>query len=701
MNAGPVDQKSHNTPGGSAEVGPEWLPGGLRDRAGGATNVRNLALLSLAGLALFLTGLAREPYWDPYELFCMDAARGSGSGRCALAVRVVVSAGLALFGANEFGGRVGFALAAVLCSLATYYAGLGLLRSSRGAFLSAAVFVGSPALAIWGRHVHSLPLSALGVALTIGGLAHLFFVHRAHRRRRVAVHLVLTAVGLALSLGAGNGPASLAPLLALALSLPLTARHKRFVVVAVVIVGAWLMIGRSAPLPDLDTVVETMTFYVRQIAFQFMPWTALLPWAALDRPVDRREARAHSYLILVLLASLVGLSGHPDAALAPLPGAVVVIPLLVGGLLDRWLEFLDTQPLTLFLVAVIVAVVGRDLLVTPGHLLLWNSVWDPPFVFRPTGLALLVATHAAWAAALIVAFRPQLSGRVRLRRTLIAMTVLIAIVGTQLLNHRSLPSAANQVSLRQLYGVARAIDQRAPIIHHHCSDRGAVHYPRLGPFDRIDNRSQLAAAIAGRGRVFALVSAVEIAGIDEAIRAKGGRYHLIDDSNSTCWLLSNSTAPGEPIRPPPFPGILHEAPTVPDRTHASWEDKVDLIGYHLPARFSRKGKFEMRLYFKVRQPLSQRYELAVHLDGNGERIFANHRPMHRRYPTDHWPAGTYVVDAHVVDYQNHDEMPELRARQGEYDVYVAFFNVGGRAQVTEGATDGADRVKVASIALQE
>lgn len=303
----------------------------------------------LFAVALLLPGLGRSGFWDPWELTLADRVRelaSSGSlgdstvhGRFAAEppLDLLLSAlGVKLFGAREFGARLGYALFGIAALFGVYWSGAGMFRRRAG--LLAALALGTmPLFFLQGRQlVSDMPLVA-GLTFAFGGLGRYAWPASG---RRCLTDLGVAVAGIIVgSLSGGFLLGAALPCLSIAAALlvgwrlrpgdkptpdqlepdagdprvPLTAAgvgpdlpegqplgptllggkvNGRVALVAVVLVGIGLLIatlasatvaGRYSMLlggsPRGGVPSQSFEYLIRQIGFGIFPWSALAVFA--------------------------------------------------------------------------------------------------------------------------------------------------------------------------------------------------------------------------------------------------------------------------------------------------------------------------------------------------------------------------------------------------------------------------------------
>ena len=110
----------------------------------------------------------------------------------------------------------------------------------------------------------------------------------------------------------------------------------------------------------------------------------------------------------------------------------------------------------------------------------------------------------------------------------------------------------------------------------------------------------------------------------------------------------------------------HELPPDAEAAAIRWQDRVELAGYRLHNRDMRLGYvLGVSLYFRARQPLTERYSLSLRLFAeDGTKVWAEDRqdPALGMYPTTRWLEGEVVGDYFEVPLGRH--VPAGRYRLG-------------------------------------
>lgn len=222
------------------------------------------------------------------------------------------------------------------------------------------------------------------------------------------------------------------------------------------------------------------------------------------------------------------------------------------------------------------------------------------------------------------------------------------------------------------------------------------------PPEIVPDRSQIIAALGRPGRVFAIAPQSELCTLHREIAGKP--YFVIDDRNLRSLLLSNRLD-GADDKNPLRTAIVHAEPrAIPHRPRGRvvWDNRIELLGWDIPASVPRGMRFEITIYYKILQPVTGNWKALLHIDGPGGRAgIGDHDPIAGRCPTSTWQLGDYIIDRFTTSAGS-GAFPAAR-----YDVWTGFFT--GAAPSWRNMTlseapgdmrDTVDRVKIATIGLE-
>jgi hypothetical protein len=508
--------------------------------------------------------------------------------------------------------------------------------------------------------------------------------------------------------------------------------------------------------PTAGTPRTSFEFFVKQLGFGLFPWSPLAVFA-LGRPLIRLgggsepdgDRLAFSQLYLLVFAAFgfalssffVIMSGEARfAALAP-------IALAIGALLDEALEGRRAEPVLGLLVATGTMVVARDLVLDPEDLVSVHTLakvhWPAPIhmssVFMALGIFFAAGIYTGLAtrgrALGRVALR-SLEGAGRFRRGIeravveagrygIQAAVIAAVIFGLLLGHFLVPALSKHLSFKPLLEsytkFARAGEK---IGRYKVEAQGAGFYSRREMID-LPTPQRVADFLRSGERVFALVSATELAALDATLKSAHVNYFVVDGRSSRFLLLSNRLlasekeqnplkkdvwmAPALPkmVAGPPGPnGVATLRSEWPDQP-APWkwrvqartmfEDAIELVGADFPPSIRRPGTIPLTLYFRVHKKPRPGFRVFVHFDAPGEpRLLGDHAPLNGTFPTDYWLPGEYIRDTYDVD------VPLMTTPAGRYTLLIGFWpgGEGKRLRITAGPNDGGDRTQVGFIDIK-
>ena len=227
----------------------------------------------------------------------------------------------------------------------------------------------------------------------------------------------------------------------------------------------------------------------------------------------------------------------------------------------------------------------------------------------------------------------------------------------------------------------------------------APRYYARGPHQSVTSREEVLAALAAPTRTFVLAPASELCFLHRT--AKAGSMVVLDNDNPRTLLLSNraqGASDRNPLLRSLFPG---EPPGIRQRptSRIVFDDRIELLGWNVPAELPSSQPFEVTLYYKILAPVGGTWRVFQHYDRPGGRFLGDHVPIAGRCPTSDWQAGDYIADRHVVD-------PGAGAA-GTYELWTGFFTGSAPSwqnmPVTQAPADARDpehRVKVATVKIR-
>jgi 4-amino-4-deoxy-L-arabinose transferase-like glycosyltransferase len=659
-----------------------------------------LGWVLLLAAVLLLPRLGAFGFWEPWEARLAE----SSSPGVSPAVGALLAVGAKL-GGGEAAARLVFALAGVAAVLAVYWAGAGLF-GRRAALLSAAALVSMPLFSFQARQLLSdMPL-VLGLALSLG-LAR--FAWAGGRRR----DLIIGVAGMALAMVSGGALIGAGvPCLAVAGAM-LVARDERRTMAIALGAAALLVVAVSlfhthtagaysillGGVPRLGAQAPTFEWVVKQLGFGLFPWSALAFFALgqpLAGPDDEKVPPARLCLLLFAgfafaLATVRGLLvGEGRFA------ALAAIALAIGVYLDEHFER-PPERIVALLAAVGTLVVARDLYLEPEDLFSVHTLDKVKWPVLLQGKNTLLAAGIAFAAALWFGIGMR-------KRLGIWATVAVALAFSLVLNQQMVPALSQHLSPRRVIDVyRRAATAGEPLARYRVDAEGSSALRAVsGPV--LQTPQGLAAYLGKPERTFALISADELAPVDEAIKLAQVNYAVLDASSSRVLLLTNRLGPGEedhsPLRPFVWmPSREGEAPPWTPRVVRSsvFVDAIQLIGADFPSTIHRPGGVTLTLYFKVLRKPPAGHSIFVHFSTPGEALVnGDHPPVDGKFPTANWVPGEYIRDVFTTEF------PLAVTSAGTYQLMVGVWPGGNRPgiKITSGESDGNNAVPLGTVVVK-
>jgi hypothetical protein len=224
---------------------------------------------------------------------------------------------------------------------------------------------------------------------------------------------------------------------------------------------------------------------------------------------------------------------------------------------------------------------------------------------------------------------------------------------------------------------------------------------KLSKLEPVQTRDQIVNALKRPERVFAIAPQSELCALHRELGDKP--YFVLEERNLRNLLLSNKLD-GATDKNPLSDTIVHAEPKdIPKRPpkRVVFDNKIELLGWDLPAEADRGESFEITLYYKILAPVGASWKSLVHFDGNAGRAgIADHEPINGRCPTSTWQPGDYIIDRFRATAAS-GAYPS-----GKIDLWVGFFTGSAPSfrnmPVSEAPPvmrDTMDRVKIASIVV--
>jgi hypothetical protein len=481
-----------------------------------------------------------------------------------------------------------------------------------------------------------------------------------------------------------------------------------------------------------DDLGATYDVAFEQIAFGTFPWGLAAPIAigallASHRP-ERRYAGAltlawagGSWLATVAFQRKVGFTVY-----AGFPAMALAIGLWIDQLLDRVSDpdVDDEGPRIgllagLFILLGVIAL-GKDLQTFPERLT--SLLLGKDAIKYPKNAMLFHIPLRAWVLVLgaLVAttfalglwlWRPGDNPIARMWRRRSQAFLLGSLAATFLMAmfwihgwHRAL---SRNLSSKQVFESYHALAKDGDVLGIVGDMGNAPRYYAGATWDKIPNRDGLVTFLQRTDdkRVFALAPASDLCAIHKTFSGKP--YYVLDDTNARTLLLSNKLDNGASDKNPLARAILRAEPTTDIKTRPEskivFDDRIELIGWTMPARVGKGDDFYVTLFFKVLEPVGGAWKIFAHFDSQagGPRFQGDHDPINNRCQTSFWQKGDYIVDTFKV------EAGDMSSLTGAYNVWIGFF-VGSSGNYKNmkvvaappGGKDDVDRVKLSTLILR-
>ena len=202
-------------------------------------------------------------------------------------------------------------------------------------------------------------------------------------------------------------------------------------------------------------------------------------------------------------------------------------------------------------------------------------------------------------------------------------------------------------------------------------------------------------------RVFAIAPQTELCALHREIGEH--RYYVVEDRNVRNLLFSNRLDADAADLNPLATMIAHKEPagiTTRPKGKVMFDNRIELIGWDIPASVRRGGDLDVVLYYKVHQTVAGNWKSLMHFDGK-LRFNGDHPPIQDRCPTSTWQPGDYIIDRHTLTAGS-KSFP-----RGDYDLWIGFFTGAAPSfrnmpvsQAPGDMRDSVDRVKITTIQVR-
>jgi hypothetical protein len=346
-----------------------------------------------------------------------------------------------------------------------------------------------------------------------------------------------------------------------------------------------------------------------------------------------------------------------------------------------WIAFAGVLVVALLVFGVVCAVGGERLGLTSIVVKWGKRLLVVPFALP---FAALAAQVVPWAWARL--------GELRLWPLLVAG----ALVGVYA-SHGYLPALSAHLSPREVYDTYNAEARPGePLAEYRVGGRSAAYYAR-GEIREITTQPLLLAYLAEPGRRAAF-PADELPAIDRAFRQRTQRHLFVADARSARVVLAaNEPVSGRANENFLAKYVLSAPPRIEHPVGASFEDKIELVGYDLElphGSYVGAGEsFKVTWYWRALRPVPGGQKIFLHIDGQGQRLNGDHEPVGDKYPTRLWDTGDVVVDEQTL------AVP-ANYRPGEYTMFIGFYSGESRLAIVRGPKDDANRVPAGTVRVR-
>lgn len=264
--------------------------------------------------------------------------------------------------------------------------------------------------------------------------------------------------------------------------------------------------------------------------------------------------------------------------------------------------------------------------------------------------------------------------------------------------HGFMPKLSAHFSPRDVYETYNELARKdEPLVEYRVGGRAAAYYAK-GEVREVESLHALLRELEREERVWAVIPSDELAAIDRMFRRKTREHLFVADMRSgRVMLVANRGVEGKRDDNPLSRAVLREAPEPQFPVRASFEGKIELLGYDLALphgdHVGAGESFELTWYFRALRPVPGEHKIFVHIDGDGQRIHGDHVPVSEQYPVRYWDEGDVIVDRQKL------EVPST-FRPATFTIFMGFYQGDTRLEITEGPEDDANRVRAGVLRIR-
>lgn len=484
---------------------------------------------------------------------------------------------------------------------------------------------------------------------------------------------------------------------------------------------SWALGGVWRADDDLRNVFDS-TF--EQIAYGMFPWGLLGPIAMLLLFRDPERERRLVGAVTLAWAGAAWIATETFqrrvgfAIWAGFPAVAIAIGVWLDGVLSRRSRMSAVMPAGALLLGLFLAIGALDLakdLQSFTEKLTSLTVDNDAIPYRKDSTLLFLKTKkwvlllgmlvALGAALSLMLWRTGDDARSRLLRRVAGIAAAVALGGSIVLGgfwaFGWQPRMSIHLSTKAMFEQFRELRKQGDqlVIMGDLGHAPRAYVPDTQP-EMVMSREQVVAALKRPNRVFAIAPQSELCPLHREMSERP--YFVLDDRNIRNLFLSNKLDGGTDHNPLASmiqhkePANIRHRPKGP----VIWDNRIELLGWDMPARVDRGDSFEVTIYYKILKPVVGNWTAIMHFDG-AIRFSGDHKPIKDRCPTSTWQNGDYIIDRHTV-------VAGSRGHPlGRYELWIGFFTGSAPnfknmpvSTAPGDMRDQTDRVKITSIILE-